>query len=180
MNNGNININIYKTHSTTLSSNKLLSKPKQIMSVTLVASILALIVVTNGSYVTETELGCHGNMYWNFGNSISNVVDNASNKESCKLACNNNINCDGWGINVNNNECNIFTFIDGGFVYNCESNDAVTHEGGIKECLTNDKLKSSRIVGLNGNRVAGKFEYDAKTQCFKKTLISAGMFIIYQ
>ena len=138
-------------------------------------ALVGLIIVTNGNYIKETELGCRGNAYWNFGKSIKNVVDTASDKESCKLACNNNINCDGWGININNNECNIFTFIDGGFVYNCEVNDAVTHEGGVKECLANNKLISSHIVGLHGNKVAGKFIYDTRTLCFKKTSFNEGI-----
>ena len=142
------------------------------MAVTVLALIISFIVITNGGYVTEKELGCQGNVYWNFGKSISNVVNTATNKESCKLACNNDNNCDGWGININNNECNIFTFIDGGFVYNCQVNDAVTHEGGVKECLTNDKLKSSYIIGLNGDKIAGKFKYDVESLCFKKILTS--------
>ena len=142
------------------------------MSVTLVALVLSFIVVTNGDYVTEKELGCQGKVYWNFGKSISNVVDNASDKESCKLACNNNVNCDAWGINISNNECNIFTFIDGGFVYNCQANNAVVYEGEIKRCLASNKLLSSHIVGLNGDKIAGEFEYNAKSLCFKKILTS--------
>ena len=151
----------------------LTTKQKQNMTFA-VFPILGFIILTNGNYVKETELGCQGKVYWNFGKSISNVVDNASDKVSCKLACNNNVNCDAWGINISNNECNAFRFIDGGFVYNCEVNNAVEYEGGVKECLTNDKLTSSRIVGLNGDKIAGKFNFDSKTLCFKKTSFIEG------
>ena len=142
------------------------------MSETFVGLVLTFVIVTNGDYVKETELGCQGKVYWNFGKSISNVVDTAPDKESCKLACNNNTNCDAWGINIINNECNTFQFIDGGFVYNCESNDAVTHEGGVKKCLTNKEITSSRIIGLNNDKIAGEFEYNIISSCFEKVLPS--------
>ena len=148
------------------------------MSIT-IAIVIALIFATNADYVKETQLGCQGKVYWNFGKSISNVVNTASDKESCKLTCNNNINCDAWGINIKTNECNIFRFTNGGFIYNCEANNAVTHEGGVKECLTNKQLTSSRIIGLNGKSVAGKFTYDAKTLCFKKTSLFEGIYTLH-
>ena len=148
--------------------------------------LAGLLSVMKSEYINKSIFGCNDNVYWNFGDSIKkgiSINDTLKNKNDlCRSICNNNDNCDAWGININNdNICNIFTFMDGNIAYNCDIkrdiHSDMMYYGEIKECLSNKVLNSSYIIGLNNKTINKPLQYNAKSGCFEKIEYSQGMFI---
>ena len=146
--------------------------------------VVILFVVSNAKYITNSELGCNDDVYWNFGNSTKTVINlnnnSYSNNHLCRNLCNKDINCHGWGINTyNNSECNLFKLNnDTTCIYNCESNDNTLYYGEIKTCLRNNSLQFTSIIGVNDDeRITNKFVYNQSSKCFNQSKTS-GLFCV--
>ena len=153
------------------------------MSVTKGLIFGALIALSNGNYIDNAKLGCQGNTYWNFGLSTKNSIalKNAQNNDdTCRQACNNDNNCDAWGINVNSDDvCHLFTFVDSGLLYNCQANAATLYYGEIKECLGNKELKMSVIAGIDNKFTGTKLVYNTESKCYEKKYPTQGMSSVF-
>ena len=132
-------------------------------AITVLATII--LVLIKGNYVDKSKLGCNDNVYWSFGESTNitiplNGIINENRDNVCEIACNKDINCNGWLININKNECYLYTFIDGPLIYNCESNNINKYYGKIKKCINNNKLKSNNIISYYDNQNNKEFIYN--------------------
>ena len=144
------------------------------MSVTKALVLGLILAINNAHYIRNKVLGCDGDVYWDFGDSIIKheitLTNNENKNHVCRQACNNNDNCDAWGINANNNDvCNLFTIKGPGLIYNCDVNAITKYVGEIKKCLNNNHLDASVIVGFSNEGNGAMLDYDVNTRCYKDT-----------
>ena len=139
----------------------------------------SIIVISVSQYIRDDLLGCKGVIYWNFDETLTVDVialNDVLNKEVvCKEACNNNDNCNAWGIYVNDDQfCNLFDINNKGLLYNCQLNDITKYYGQVKQCPNKD-LTTSNIAKMNHEKADSKLVYDPDTKCFTKMKFLKGI-----
>ena len=147
--------------------------------------VIILLALNHGNYIQKSILGCDGKVYWNFDESIKASIQLNPKVNACDVCrdmCHNDINCDAWGIHINDDKtCYLFTIMDGQFVYDCKPNGVTVYEGELKACLLDNKhVKTSQISRFDDKKVIGsaQFVYDTQTKCYQKMELSQGIYYI--